>query len=90
MAHSRSSRSLFWEEVPVDNVTDLIKKFEPTELYDTIDTLEIADSSDDMLCDLSKLAFWTESDAPFPPLAPRNRIRRSKARKKALKTKFDM
>ena len=43
-------------EVLVDNLKDFIKKFKPTEVFDTIDTLEIADSSCDMLCDLSKLA----------------------------------
>ena len=36
-------------------------------MFDTIDTLEITDSWDDMLCNLSKLASWIESDAPFPP-----------------------
>ena len=53
--------------------------FEPAEVFDTIDTLEIADSSDDMLCDISKLATWIESDTPFPPSAPRDQIRRSKS-----------
>ena len=70
-------------EPPIDNVKDVIQKLESTEVLDTIDTLEIADSSDDMLCDLPKLATWIESDAPFPPSAPRDHTRRSKARKKS-------
>ena len=43
-----------------------------TEVFDTIGTLEIADSSDDMLCDLSKLKTWIGSDAPFPLSSPRD------------------
>ena len=77
-------------EQPIDNMKDLTKKFEPTEVFDTIDTLEIADSSVVMLCNLSKLASWIESDVPLPPSAPRDQFRWSKDRKKKLKKQFDM
>ena len=44
-------------EFPVGNVKDYIQKFELTEVFDMIDMLEIPDSSDDMLCNLSKLVW---------------------------------
>ena len=52
-------------------VKDLIKKFEPTEVFDTIDTLEVADSSDFMFCDCPSLLFGSRA-------MPRSRRRRQK------------
>ena len=43
-------------DIPVGNVKDLIKKFEPVEMCEKVDTLAVDDSSDDMMCDLAKLA----------------------------------
>ena len=62
---------------------DLIKKFELAESCEAVGTLEVADSSDDMVCDLAELASWIEGDSPFQPSAPKDRVRRSKARRKA-------
>ena len=59
-------------DIPVGNVKDLMKKFEPVEMCEAVDTLEVDGSSDDMICDLAKLAAWIESDLPFPPSAPRD------------------
>ena len=70
-------------EIPVGNVKDLRKKFEPAEMCEAVDTVEIGSSGDDMLCDIGKLTAWIEGDSPFPPSAPRDRVRRSKARRKA-------
>ena len=77
-------------ELSVDNVKDVIKKFEPVEVCEAVDTVEVDGSSDDMVCDLAKLASWIESDSPFPPSALRDRVRRSKAWRKALKKKYDV
>ena len=76
-------------EILASNVKDLVKKFEPVEMCEAVDTLELDGSSDDMICDLAKLAAWIEGDSLFPPSAPRDRVRRSKARMKALKKKCD-
>ena len=46
------------EEPPIDNVKGLIKKFAASETFEPIDMLDIADDSDDMLCDFAKLATW--------------------------------
>ena len=44
--------------IPVGNVKDLRKKFEPAEMCEAVDTLEIGSSGDDMLCDIGKLTAW--------------------------------
>ena len=59
-------------DMPVDNVKDLIKKIEPVEMCVAIDTLEVDGSSDDMICNLARLASRIEGDSPFPPSAPRD------------------
>ena len=78
---------------PVGNVKDLMKKFEPViepiDVCEAVDMLGIDSSGDDLVCDLAKMAAWIESDSPFPPSAPRDHVRRSKARRKALKKKYD-
>ena len=80
-------------EIPVGNVKDLMKKFEPViepaDVCEAVDMLGIDSSGDDLVCDLAKMAAWIESDSPFPPSAPRDHVRRSKARRKALKKKYD-
>ena len=76
-------------EIPVGNVKDLLKKFEPADVSESVDTLQICSSEDDLLPDIGKLTAWFEGDSPFPPSAPRDRVRRSKARRKASKKKYD-
>jgi hypothetical protein len=80
-------------EIPVGSVKDLVKKFEPiiepTEMCEAVDMLGIDSSGDDLMYDLTKLAAWIDNDSPFPPSAPRDHVKRSKARKKALKKKYD-
>ena len=43
-------------EIPVGNMKDLVKKFEPVKMCEAVDTLEFDGSNDDMICDLAKLA----------------------------------
>ena len=58
-------------------------------MCEAVHTLDVDGSSDDMVCDLAKLAAWIKGDSPFPPSAPRDLFRRSKARRKALRKKYD-
>ena len=66
-------------EISVGSVKDLMKKFEPAETCESVDTLGIVSSDGDLLCDIGKLTAWIEGDSPFPPSAPRDRVKRSKA-----------
>ena len=61
---------------------------------EAIDAVGVEDSDeaidpDDMTSDLGKLAKYVESDAPFPQSLPQDLIRRSKARRRALKKKHN-
>ena len=76
--------------ISVDNVKDLIKQFEPVQVCEAVDTLEVDGSSQDMVCDLANLASWIDSESQFPPTAPRDRVWRSKVRRKAVKKKSDL